>query len=110
MAPKRARRCPLPYDAGRCRASPCREAGQPAALSGLCHPVTDVTSLSLDYPDRIPSVVPAGKLLAHNNAAFAARNGTRGFRFWLTDTDPRYKVCPCDWAPELSKHYKLSVG
>jgi hypothetical protein len=72
--------------------------------------LTDVTPLSLDYPDRIPSVVPSGKVLAHNNVVHASRNGTRGFRFWLTDTDPRYEVCPCDWASELPEHYTLRVG
>ena len=84
--------------------------GRATVGSATCHAAVDVTALSLDYPDSIPAVVPADKVLAHNNVAPAARNGTRGFRFWVTDTDPRYEVCACDWAPELSEHYRLRVG
>lgn len=84
--------------------------GQPASLDALCHAALDVTALSLDYPDSIPAGVPAGKVLAHNNVTFGSRNGMRGLRFWVTDTDPRYQVCPCDWAPELPEHHRLRVG
>ena len=61
-----------------------------------------------DYPDALPSEVPAGRVLVHNNVRPARRQATRGFRFWLDDPDPRWEVCQCGWAHELPEHYRVA--
>ena len=56
-----------------------------------------------EYLTNLPEVVPAGKILVHNQG----RAGMRGFRAWLapaTERD-RYEPCDCGWAPKLGTHY-----
>ncbi len=59
----------------------------------------------LDYLSAVPRGVPSGKIVVHNNV----RLGTRGFRAWLAEPSPDYEVCPCEWAPHLSVHYRFAV-
>lgn len=62
------------------------------------------------YLSRIPSEVPAGRVLVHNHVTPTQRLGSRGFRAWLQKPDAkRLEVCRCGWAPGL-KHYRVEVG
>jgi hypothetical protein len=60
-----------------------------------------------DYLPRIPESVPSGKIVVHNHVPPTRELGSRGFRAWLAEPDPRYEVCPCKWAPELGTHYRV---
>lgn len=64
--------------------------------------------ITVDYLFKLPSSVPEGRWLVHNQVRPTRRIGSRGFRAWLADPDDRYEVCPCDWAPELSPHYRVA--
>ena len=59
----------------------------------------------------MPAVVPAGKLLVHNNVVPAKRIGSRGFRIWYVSAanSGEYVVCDCGWAPELGAHYRINT-
>ena len=60
------------------------------------------------YLAKLPTAVPAGKWLVHNQVDPTRILGSRGFRAWLTDADaPRVEVCECDWAGELGRHYRV---
>jgi hypothetical protein len=65
--------------------------------------------------DRIPKPedVPAGMGIVHNHIVPPARRiGARGFRIWvqaLDDSDPPLEICPCKWAPELGRHYRVQL-
>jgi hypothetical protein len=65
--------------------------------------------------DRIPKPedVPAGMGIVHNHIVPPARRiGVRGFRIWvqaLDDSDPPLAICPCKWAPELGRHYRVQL-
>jgi hypothetical protein len=64
----------------------------------------------IDYLEEMPTVVPAGKLLVHNNVVPAKRIGSRGFRIWYVSPDSaKYVVCDCGWAPELGEHYRINT-
>jgi hypothetical protein len=63
---------------------------------------------------RIPKAVdvPAGAGIVHNYIVPVARKvGTRGSRIWVQSLDdsngPPLEVCPCRWAPELGRHYRV---
>ncbi len=58
----------------------------------------------MDFPAKLPKVVPAGSFLVHNSVRPSRRQGVRWARFWL-QTDEKLERCPCDWAPELGNHY-----
>ena len=61
------------------------------------------------YPTRIPAEdeIPDGCLLVHNRVRPALRQGTRGFRFWLTPVgDPGVVECRCGRAPKSGVHYR----
>jgi hypothetical protein len=60
-----------------------------------------------EYLTRLPSAVPAGKVLVHNSVRPSRRLGTRGFRAWLQSPSERLMVCDCDWAADLGKHYRV---
>ncbi len=60
----------------------------------------------LDYLSAIPQSVPSGKIVVHNWPRPTMRLGARGFRAWLAEPSPDYEVCPCEWAPQLSVHYR----
>jgi hypothetical protein len=64
------------------------------------------------YPQVIPSVVPDGLVLVHNQAFTRnwkpeRRQGARGFRYWFQKPDATLERCPCEWAPELPEHYRV---
>ena len=64
---------------------------------------------NLAYLVALPTEIPAGKVLVHNQVRPTRRLGLRGFRAWLADADPDHQaVCPCTWAPELGVHYRVS--
>jgi hypothetical protein len=67
-----------------------------------------VDKRGLRYLALLPKTVPDGEWLVHNNVRPTSRLGSRGFRAWLADPDDsRWKLCDCDWAPELGDHYRL---
>jgi hypothetical protein len=59
-----------------------------------------------EYLERLPTQVPEGKMLVHNNLKpnRPKRLGTR-FRAWLQLPADNLKPCDCGWAPELGVHY-----
>jgi len=64
----------------------------------------------IDYLEEMPTVIPAGKFLIHNNVVPAKRIGSRGFRIWYVSPDStKYVVCDCGWAPELGDHYRINT-
>ena len=63
----------------------------------------------MEYLRSLPKVVPAGKVLVHNSVRPSRRQGNRGARFWLSpEGTERLEHCPCDWAPELGQHYRVT--
>jgi hypothetical protein len=73
-------------------------------------PQRDVRPSDIDYLDEMPTAVPAGRILVHNNVVPARRINTRGFRVWFASPEPnKFVVCECDWAPELGAHYRLNT-
>jgi len=70
-----------------------------------------MTAHQLRYVPRVPMHVPAGTVLVHNSVYPVARlNGTRGSRMWLSPKSyvrGWLEVCPCGWAPELKRHYRV---
>ncbi len=64
----------------------------------------------LNYLSQIPGSVPPGQIVVHNNVRPTRQLGSREFRAWLADPSPQYEVCPCEWAPELDAHYRVSGG
>jgi hypothetical protein len=64
----------------------------------------------IDYLEEMPTAVPAGKILVHNNVVPAKRIGSRGFRIWYVAPDSaKYVVCDCGWAAELGEHYRINT-
>jgi hypothetical protein len=61
------------------------------------------------YLEVVPDVVPRGVVLVHNHVTPHTRQfGVGGFRAWFELANPKeLEVCPCDWAPELGKHYRV---
>lgn len=63
-----------------------------------------------EYLFKLPVVVPAGKVLVHNQVRPTRRLGSRGFRAWLSSPDPAaYVVCDCGGAPELGVHWRVNT-
>jgi hypothetical protein len=66
------------------------------------------------YLGAIPKAedVPIEFGIVHNNPAPSTRViGARGFRIWvrrLDDTDAPIEPCPCGWAPELRRHFRVA--
>ena len=65
----------------------------------------------MQYLDRLPAAIPAGRVLVHNHVRPTRALGSRGFRAWVQapDRPPRLEACPCDWAPELGQHYRVQA-
>jgi hypothetical protein len=63
----------------------------------------------MEYLFRLPTVVPPGRCLVHNQVRPARRLGTRGFRAWTQTAPDGLELCPCEWAPELGPHYRVAV-
>jgi hypothetical protein len=59
-----------------------------------------------------PEDVPFEFGIVHNHIVPPTRTiGARGFRIWaqrLDDTDPSIEPCPCGWAPELGRHFRVA--
>ena len=54
-------------------------------------------------------IVPRGRVVVHNQVQPRRRLGTRGFRAWLGNPrDKDIERCPCAWAPELRRHYRVT--
>ena len=64
----------------------------------------------IEHLRQLPTALPPGRILVHNNVRPAERPGIRGFRAWLQPLTHNVQVCPCDWAPELGPHYFLTWG
>ena len=59
--------------------------------------------IEMDYPARLPKVVPVGSFLVHNDPMAVRgtrKQGNRGARFWLQTTHANLERCTCTWAPE----------
>jgi hypothetical protein len=63
------------------------------------------------YMSKIPLAIPARQVLVHNYVTPPTRRlGTRGFRAWLASASAAdLELCPCGWAPELPRHYRIVV-
>jgi hypothetical protein len=62
----------------------------------------------MEYLQRLPDFVPADKVLVHNQVRATSRLGLRGFRVWLSSSDPaKLEICACGWAPELGQHFRV---
>jgi hypothetical protein len=59
-----------------------------------------------EYPEKLPKVVPPGKVIVHNRVRPSRIQGVRGFRFWFETPSEDLTVCNCGWAPELGTHYR----
>ena len=68
-----------------------------------------------EYLDRLPSSIPANRILVHNVRPPRVylrhprrRLGLCGFRAWLVaSADPvRFEPCACGWASELGPHLR----
>ena len=59
-----------------------------------------------------PEEVPFEFGIVHNHIEPSTRAiGARGFRIWvqrLDDTDAPIEPCPCGWAPELGRHFRVA--
>ena len=65
-----------------------------------------------EYLTQLPSEVPPGRLLVHNQVRPARMLGERGFRAWLQEpsAQPPLVRCDCGWAPELGAHFRVDRG
>ena len=64
----------------------------------------------MQYLDRLPAAIPAGRVLVHNQARPTRLLGSSGFRAWLQAPDPdRLYACQCGWASELGQHYRVKA-
>jgi hypothetical protein len=59
------------------------------------------------YLSRMPMVVPAGRVLVHNNLRPTRRFGVRGFRAWLQNSTDGLERCDCGFAPLIATHYRV---
>jgi hypothetical protein len=59
-----------------------------------------------------PEDVPLDYGIVHNQVGPPTRViGAGGFRIWvqrLDDGDPPIEPCPCGWAPELGRHFRIA--
>jgi hypothetical protein len=64
----------------------------------------------ISYLD-MPTVIPDGRVLVHNHARPTRRLGSTGFRAWSEPgpASEHLELCPCYWAPELGRHYRVKV-
>jgi hypothetical protein len=65
------------------------------------------------YLSRIPQPedVPSAFGIVHSRIAPGTTIGAKGFRIWaqrLDDTDPPIEPCPCGWARELGRHFRVA--
>lgn len=64
------------------------------------------------YLNAIPTTIPDGWVMVHNQVRPTRRLGSRGFRAWLQPVGSARKleVCGCGWAPEHATHYRVLRG
>jgi len=73
----------------------------------------DVMGIIIEAAGRYYSVdeeirpAATGRVLVHNHVRPAQRSGTRGFRCWEADPEPKYVACGCGWRPELGTHHRV---
>ena len=62
------------------------------------------------YLDTL-AAIPDGRILVHNHIRPTREPGLTGFRAWSepAPASEHLEVCPCDWAPELGQHYRVSL-
>ena len=61
-----------------------------------------------EYYDRVPKIIPTGKVLVHNDVyPVARRNGSRGSRFWLQPMAANLLRCDCGWHPD--HHWRTQI-
>src|ERR1700759_4335963 len=65
-------------------------------------------AMRLEYVEQIPDPIPEGKILVHNHVSASPYNGNRGFRVWLATPNDEFVECPCWFAPQLAKHYRVA--
>jgi hypothetical protein len=70
-------------------------------------PVTKIQVI--EYLSRLPKPgeIPAGRVIVHNSVRPTRKLGRRGFRAWLQFPGDTIEPCPCRWAPELGRHYRV---
>jgi len=61
------------------------------------------------YLSEIPTNIPRGWVLVHNNVQPTRKLGSRGFRAWIDRPSESLEPCNCDWAPELSQHFRVKL-
>jgi hypothetical protein len=64
--------------------------------------------MTLEYINEIPDPMPEEKILVHNHVSPTPWIGYRGFRVWLATKTDDHIECPCWYAPQLGKHYRLA--
>jgi hypothetical protein len=66
----------------------------------------------MKYVFRIPTAVPAKKVLIHNSARHDPNTvpGTDDFRAWFDVLHDDYLICACGWAKHLGAHYCEASG
>jgi hypothetical protein len=75
---------------------------KPMAIEATTSNGTRVT-----YLTSLPTSIPSGQYLVHNNVRPTRRLGSRGFRAWLIAPSDHLTPCACGWAKELGPHYRL---
>jgi hypothetical protein len=71
--------------------------------------LTQLAGSEIWYLSQLPTAIPRGKVLVHNQGQPTRRLGSRGFRAWLSGPDRKtLEVCDCGWAPELGRHFRVA--
>jgi hypothetical protein len=107
---RRVRRTTARYCTPACSMKAYRARRRQAARRARGQTSSTTMSDKMEYLSKIPSGVPDGRVVVHNTVRPAGRLGTRGFRAWFDEPSERLEVCGCDWAPELSEHYRVKWG
>ena len=67
-------------------------------------------AIALAYLKKLPTVIPVGQVLVHNSVRPTRRLGSRGFRAWLSAPNTKLRVCNCQWAPALGRHFRTRLA
>ena len=69
------------------------------------------------YVRSIPKRVPPGLILVHNHVVpvgvgprATLAPGVNGFRAWFERRRRGHRVCRCGWAPDIAKHFRMSLS
>ncbi len=63
----------------------------------------------LRKPPESAADIPEGKVVVHNSITPVTGFGLHGSRSWTQIPDEQIEVCPCEWAAQLDKHYRVRV-